>query len=502
MKFLPPRISFRCEGAHAGAPRQEYSQPPDSGEDSGLKESLLHPTTRASMARVVAGWGFGAAFVNVTSGAIYTAFARALGANDFAFGVLAAALPAMSFLQILAAKLVEHSGKRKRQVLVAGLIGRGLWAVAALLPLIALAHPDLIGRRNLLNFVIAALLLAGAFQAFSTPAFFSWMADLVPSRVRPAFFANRMRFGTWIAVLTAIGSGLIADHYSSLRVYCVLLALAGVCGMLDVAFLIGVREPDASSQADAKPKRASPPLWEMISVPLRDVAIRRFLTFVWLLWFSYGLQAPFLWLHALEYLHLSKTLTGLLLSGVPLMAVATTTRFWGDVLRRYGNRPVIRFASMGIALASVGWLIARPGAWDVLPFLLFASGTMAGALELANQNLITGLSPHVPRSSLTAMFSICAGVSFAVAAWLGGALAQSLTWINSSGLDWLGMPIVNYHLLFLASLGLRLFNATFVAPRLREPEAISTIETVKEVFPELAQAFAARFTRPLGVRED
>ena len=51
---------------------------------------------RVSMSRVVAGWGYGAAFANITSGAVYTAFARALGANDFAFGVLAAALPALA----------------------------------------------------------------------------------------------------------------------------------------------------------------------------------------------------------------------------------------------------------------------------------------------------------------------------------------------------------------------------------------------------------------------
>jgi MFS family permease len=501
MRFFSPRFLFRSDGSRAGGDAK-YSHPDISADIKSAKDSVLHPTTRVSMARVVAGWGFGAAFTNVTSGAIYTAFARALGANDFAFGVLAAALPAMSFLQILAAKLVEHSGKRKRQVLIAGLIGRGLWALAATLPLVSQAYPELIGSQHLLAFVIGAILLAGAFQAFSTPAFFSWMADLVPSRVRPTFFASRMRFGTWVAVLTTIVSGLIADHYSSLNVYCILLALAGVCGMLDIAYLIGVREPETNAETNVKPSRTSPPIWEMVSVPLRETAIRRFLLFVSILMFSYGLQGPFLWLHALEYLHLSKTLTGLLLAGVPLVAIASTTRFWGDVLRRYGNRPVMRFASMGIALASVGWLIARPGAWDVLPFLLFASGAMAGALELANQNLITGLSPHVPRSSLAAMFSISAGVSFAVAAWLGGALAQAFVWINNSGLDWFGMPIVNYHMLFLISLALRLFNATFVAPRLHEPEAVSTIATVKEVFPELAQAFAARFTRPLGVRED
>lgn len=455
------------------------------------------------MTRVVAGWGFGAAFLNITSGAVYTAFARALGANDFEFGVLAAALPAMSFLQVIAAKLVEHSGKRKRQVLIAGLIGRGLWALAAVIPLIAYYYPRLLPSRDVLNFVIVCVVLAGAFQAFSSPAFISWITDLVPSRVRPSFFAHRMQFGTWIALVTTVASGLVADHYSDIRVYCVLLALAGICGMLDILFLLGVHEPKVEDEGDVvKVKRKSPPLREMIMVPLRDAPIRRFLLFISILMFSYGFQGPFLWLYVLEYLGLPKTLTGLLLSGVPLIAIACTTRFWGDVLRRYGNRPVMRFASMVIALSSLGWVIARPGAWDIMPIILILTGSMAGAIELANLNLITGLSPHVPRSSISAMLSIAAGVSFALAAWVGGALAQSLLWINTSGYDWFGMQVVNYHILFLISLGLRLVNATFVAPLLQEPEATGTIDTVKEIVPELAQSFAARFTRPLGSRDD
>lgn len=466
-------------------------------------ESSSRSAVRVSMARVLGAWGFGAAFMNITSGAIYTSFARAIGANDFAFGVLAGALPLMSFLQVLAAKLVEHAGQRKRQLLIAGLTARSLWTLAALLPLLAQFYPNLISNRDVLNFVIGAVLLAGAFQAFSTPAFYSWMTDLVPSRVRPSFFARRMQFGTWVALVTTVTSGLIADNFPDLRVYCILLALAGVCGMLDVAFFIGVHEPRSAAEiARENTKRKSPPLLDMVRIPLRDAATRCFLTFVSLLMFGYGLQGPFLWLHALEYLNLSKTVTGLLLGGVPLVAIACTTRFWGDVLQRYGNRPVMRFCSMGIALASIGWLVARPGAWDLLPILIFFSGTMAGAIELANQNLIMGLSPHIPRSSMTALFSVAAGVSFAIAAALGGALAQSLVWINDSNYHWFGMQIVNYHILFLISLGLRLFNATFVAPKLQEPEASGTIDTVKEVFPELAQSFAARFTRPLGVRED
>jgi len=502
MAFSPPRFSFRANNDfESGEESPEVEE--TGGGASGHSRPTSSPSVRVSMSRVVAGWGFGAAFVNITSGAVYTAFARALGANDFAFGVLAAALPAMSFLQVIAAKLVEHSGKRKRQVLIASLIGRALWTLAAVMPLLAETYPGIIPKRDVLNFVIGCILLAGAFQAFSSPAFMSWMTDLVPSRVRSSFFAHRMQFGTWVAVCVTVVSGLIADTYSDIRIYSGLLALAGFCGIFEILVLMRVHEPQSEQENEGiKVKRKSPSLFDTVMVPLRDAPIRKFLLFISILMISYGFQGPFLWLYALEYLELPKTVTGFLLAGVPLIAIGCTTRFWGDVLRRYGNRPVIRFASMIIALSSIGWVIARPGAWDVIPIILIFTGSMAGAIELANLNLVTGLSPHVPRSSVAAMLSIASGVSFAIAAWIAGALAQSLVWINTSDHDWFGMQIINYHILFLISLGLRLFNATFVAPQLQEPESTGTIDTMKEIVPELAQAFAARFTRPLGARDD
>ena len=510
MSFSPPRFPFRPKPQTPDeSVEPEYSGGGRTREN--FKESVFNPTTRISLKRVVAAWGFGAAFMSITSGAVYTAFARELGANDFVFGVLAAALPLMSFLQVFAAKLVEHSGKRKRQMLIAGLLGRGLWAVVALLPLIARAHPGWLDKRELLNFVVGGVLLAGAIQAFTTPAFFSWMTDLVPSRVRSSFFARRMQFGTIAALLTTVATGILADQFADMRVYCVLIAFAGISGMLDIAIFIGVREPptgnekiaaEIAPEIESKTKRQSPPMWEMMKLPLRDLAVRRLLLFLSVLTFSYGFQGPFLWLHAKEYLHLSKTLTGLLLAGLPLVAIALTMPFWGGVLQRYGNRPVMRFASMGMAFTAVGWLVARPSAWDVLPILIFISGSLSGALELANQNLMMKLAPHVPRSSMAALTSIAAGTSFAAAAWLAGALAQSMVWINTSGLDWFGMPIVNYHILFLITLGIRLVNATFIAPLLLEPQSSGTVDAVKEVFPEIAEAFAARFTRPLGGRED
>jgi MFS family permease len=469
-----------------------------------VAERLPMSEVRMSMGLVIAAWGFGAAFTNLTSGAVYTAFARSLGANNTVFGVLAAALPLMSFLQVAAAYLVERTRRRKRQMLIAGVVGRSLWIGAALAPLLSLAYPAEIPKQWVLSIVVGVVLLSSACQAFSSPAFFSWMTDLVPARVRPMFFARRMQIGTFVALITSTAGGLIADNYPSITVYCIILALAGVAGVMDVLFFIGVREPQkyespaVEAALDDLAKELPSPL-ASIREPLQDPAVRRFLLFVSLLMSGYALQGPFLWVHCLEHLHMSKTATGLTLNGAPLLAMALTSRFWGGITRRYGNRPVMRLCSTGLILVPVGWLLATEDTQVLLWLMLFLSGILAGAIDLSNTNLLTGVAPNVPRSTLTAVFSICAGASFAISSVLAGKVADVL---HDFKWEFMGHTYINYHLLFVAALIVRIINAVWVAPRLHEPEATGTRDTMREVVPQLVENVSARITRPFGSRDN
>jgi len=463
-------------------------------------ERLPTDEVRVSMSRVITAWGFGSAFTSITAGAIYVAFARKIGASDFIFGVLAAAMPLMSFLQVAAARMVERSGRRKRQMMIAGILGRLLWVVAALLPLAGQYFPHVLDKHTVLILVFIAVMAAGAGQTFGYPAFFSWMADLVPQRVRPTFFARRMQVGTCVALAAAVAGGWIADAYSSLTVYCVILALAGLAGLVEMLIFSGVREP----QTMIDNNEPLPPLLESFAEPLRDPAIRVFLFFCIIIMFSAGLFGPFVWLHALERLDFSKTLTNLILVVAPSLGVAWSARFWSDIIKRHGNRPVMRLGAAGLIMVPLSWLVAQPDSagplqsWGMLFVITFIVGILAGGLDLASQNLVTGLSPHIPRSTMTALYFIACGLSYAGGTWSGGALAE---WLGDKPYSFLGAQLTNYHVLFLAALLLRLINAVFVAPRLREPTATSTIATVKDIVPEFAHSFGARLVRSFRVRD-
>ncbi|HVF84536.1 MAG TPA: MFS transporter, partial [Abditibacteriaceae bacterium] len=230
------------------------------------------------------------------------------------------------------------------------------------------------------------------------------------------------------------------------------------------------------------------PLGASLREPLREKPVRQFLLFVSVMMLALGCMAPFLAVHSMEFLRLGKAQTSLLTIVAPLLGIMLTSRFWGDIIGRNGNRPVLRFCSMFLIFVPVGWLLATPHTWVVLAVLLFVSGSLFCAVELCNQNLISGLSPHLSRGTISALFSICAGSSFALGSFGGGQIAQML-----QGREWhfLGMTFVNYHILFFVSLVGRLVSAFVLAPHLQEPTAVPTREmlreTVQETVPELAR---------------
>ncbi|HEY0073858.1 MAG TPA: hypothetical protein VGB77_07125, partial [Abditibacteriaceae bacterium] len=161
-------------GASSPVPDEASNLPQESGLDATIEggetslgtssetgsERLPVETVRLSMGRVVMAWGFGAAFFNLTMGAIYTSFVLRLGGDERVLGFLFAALPLMSFLQVISARLIEKTGQRKRQMMIAGLVGRSLWMVTPLFPMFVHWFPGVIRHEHVLPMVIGCVLLS------------------------------------------------------------------------------------------------------------------------------------------------------------------------------------------------------------------------------------------------------------------------------------------------------------------------------------------------------
>ena len=451
------------------------------------------------MQRVIIGWGFGAIFFQLSAGAIYASFARQLGATEAQFGFLAGIYPLMGFLQIPAARLLQGRVGARAMMVTAGLFCRLLWVLAAALPWLHRLAPHLISREMLLPTFMACVILSSIGQAFTGPSFFVWMSGLVPGRIGPTFWARRYQIGTIAGIGAVLIGGWLGDSAGwvkqatggavpPLMFYSLILMAAAICGVVDIAVFFGVSEvPD-----DATKTEELPALWASISEPLREPMVRSYLAFVVVSMLGFATTGPLLWLFCLETLEFSKTQTGFLLTVCPLLGMAISSNWWGQIAKTYGTRPMQRFASLGLVLIPVAWFFALPTSAVSLAIVLFVSGVLVAALEISKINLITRAVPHLPRPMLTALFSICAGTTFALTAWGAGTLAGATENVH---LDVASLHFSNYQLIFALSVVPRLLNAFVLAPRLQEPSSLPMRETVNQAGGTLAGAFGARFAR-------
>jgi MFS family permease len=461
-------------------------------------EHLPTSDVRHAAERMVGAWGFGAAFTYLSSGAIFASFARALGANDFLFAVLDSAVPLMNVFQVLATRLVEGTHRRKLQLVISGVIGRALWIVIALLPFLHRVYPNLISREKVLFALVVCVLLSGALQSFGNPAFFSWINDLFPRRAMPMFLAKRTQLGTYVTLCAALISGIIADAMPRLEIYGLLLAAGGILGLMEIIAYLRVREPRRKHSAPPASVFSVGSMWEEIKAPLRERTARRFLLFNAIYLASISITSPILWLYFLEYLHLSKTLAGILVVALPNMVMGLSVPFWGITLRRFGNKPVIQICTFIQIFIPFAYIIARPGAWDLVPLAVLLAGLCQGAVRLSIQNITTGVAPQIPRSAMAASFAATGSISMTASAWIGGALAEGFLWMNHPTIHLFSLRIINYHIVFLVSIIICIINWMWITPHLREPSARGTLETMQTVMPEIAEVLTVRLSRRVG----
>ena len=144
---------------------------------------------------------------NPHKGVFLVGFAVALGADNFAIGVLAAVPFFAQLLQIPAVLLVERWRVRRDICVFSTAIGRAFLVGAAAAPLI--------GGALGIKVLIASLAIYQGMAAIAGCAWNSWMRDLVPSSEHGRFFGRRTAATTALSVVAALGGGAIIDLWKS-----------------------------------------------------------------------------------------------------------------------------------------------------------------------------------------------------------------------------------------------------------------------------------------------
>ncbi len=297
------------------------------------------------------------------NGAAMTRFAKGLGTPDWAFGIMAALPFVGAFFQLPASYIQERWGHRKALFMFTATTHRLMWVLVAAVPWL----PGIDGYRW--QIMIGVLAVNWAMGSAAGPAWMSWMADVIPRKIRGRYFGLRNRIGQSIGVITTLCIALILDHsqrgvapsdatHRTLVVTSFLLALAGLFGALDIQSFARVR--DNQGRPPAPRMKVLP----MLAGPWRDPFFRRFLAYNFTLTLAIAFIGQYVWLYVLDVLKMDNFQAHLLIIALPLLVQLTAYPIWGGLMDRLGKKPVLLICGSFMVFGAVGWLMMGPDAAD------------------------------------------------------------------------------------------------------------------------------------------
>jgi len=386
-------------------------------------------------------------FIVLTGGAFLTGLALSLGASDFEIGLLGAIPFLAQALQLIGAYIIDLTGRKKLIAIRSLFIARQIWWLLLPLPLVK-------GEWRL-TVLIAVLGLSSLAATMGAVGWISWIADLIPERVRGRYLGFRNAAIAGATIAATLTGGAILDHFekSELGPYGFSTIITLACLFALGALIVMRRIPEGP-----RTRIENEYSWKTVLEPFSRGKFTQLIT-IFIVWnFALGVSAAFFAAHMLTNLKMSFTQISLYVSGASLVTVMLS-RPWGAIIDRFGTKPVITLCAFGIAVVPLIWWFPRPGNLGVLAFEAVYSGALWAGFNLAAFNLPIAYSPAGNRTVYLSAISVTSGLAFFMASLMGGFLSEKWGWIH-----WQLGPqvIVNYHLLFGISSVLRLFGAFLI----------------------------------------
>jgi len=382
-------------------------------------------------------------------------YALALGATSFEAGLLSSVRNlVLALVQLKAADAVRWAGSRKTVVLWAVGLQASLW-----IPL-ALVGP-LFG-----SWAVAALIgcytVATASAALGGPAWGSLMAEYLPAAERGRFFGHRAR----VVGLFSTVAGLVAGGTLQLLSGRPVLGFGLLCGAAGISRMASWYWV---ARFHEEPWQESPHLrfsfWQFVR-QVRRSNFARFSVCLAAYNFAVHLAAPYFAVYMLRELHFSYlAYTGVVLAGSVTGFLASP--WWGRIGDRIGNRAVIRWTALGVAVLPLLWCVSGARPWMMA---LNATGAFLwGGLNLSATNFLYDAVTPPKRHTCLAYFNVVNGVGVSLGALVGGVAVAWLPVIGTSV----------FATIFLCSTGLR-FAVAAAFPRLvREVRELHAVGPVR-----------------------
>ncbi len=419
----------------------------------------LWPLESAKRAIVVAGC-LAMAYTQLTTSPATVQFARSMGATGFHIGILGALPMGLVGVQLLAAIVVQRLDRRKPLWLGVSILQRIIFLPAALGPwLLPQVDPTV-----WIWTLVGLTTVNHGMLHFASPLWLSWMGDYLPHNGLNRFWGLRHSSQQWTAALALLANALffLKSGVDIRAAFAAIITLGAVLGVSDILLFCRVEEPPMRRTAESK-------FWDALARPFRHRDYRGFIFYSCFWNLSAMVGAPFISMYLLDHVGMD-LFHVLLLWTISWVGGALLSKHLGQWAERYGQRPVLVLCTAFKSINMIG-LLACPAdptiAFYVLSPVFMIDAFLNAGIAIANNGFMIKNSPRENRTMFIAAGTGFAGMVGGAASILAGAaLAASDDW------SWTihDTRYVNFHVLFAASMVLRLISAV-LATQVREPSS-------------------------------
>jgi MFS family permease len=383
-------------------------------------------SVRQSLQASTVDGGLAAVFGNVTGGILLSNFLLDLGASSVEIGMVASLPMLTNLLQPLGALLSNRTTSRHNYGIWMFLPSRLVWLLLLAGIIFVDRHQGI--TRQLVFLTLALVFISNLLAALGSASWMSWLAALVPPRLRGRYYSIRNIVSNLANLLCLpIASFMVANWQGSeLAGYGIVLGIGILSGLASLGcqhFML-----DIDPQAYIEPEQHES-LLVGLTAALKDPNLVMFLIYFALWGFAVNLSTPFFNLYMLDNLEVDITWVTLF-SSIYTGANMLMMLVWGRLSDRFGNRPILLCVGIAVAIVPLFWLLTgfeqvRSQLWIYLAVFHLIFGGMWSAIDLCNNNLQIGITPIQHHATFFAIVAAVAGVSGALGTTVGGFLVQS-----------------------------------------------------------------------------
>lgn len=341
-------------------------------------------------------------------------YALFLGAGEQLIG-LVVAVPHLlgAFFQLMAARIIHHTGSRLRFLIVGSIL-----QVVVLIPVAMLALTSFRGR------AFGLLVLASLFRILSNwigTAWGSLMSEYLPAEQRGKYFGMRSCVAGIAGMAGLAIAGSILYLFRSLSMlplgFCAVFLFIALCRL--ISCILFTKMEDLPFH-EGKESRFS---FFMFIRRMRHSNFVRFVLFVAGITFATQMASPYFSVYLLKNLHYDYLLyTVVHMSS--LLAAFIGVPFWGRMADHAGNVKVLKMTAYLIPVIPILWLLSKHPIYLILVEMF--AGFLWGGFNLAATNFIFDAVSSAKRVRCLAYFNLIIGFAIFAGAGFGGMLVNRL----------------------------------------------------------------------------